>query len=238
MLKIIRRISRVCAFIIVYVLCAYGYMTAKGFVIIDGRPVLSNQAYAEENAFAVKVNGNMEISKEYIHIKGNENAPLTMYAFSSMACSHCGDFHRYTLPKLERDFISTGKLKYIFVNFPLDAASMRAAKLSYCLPAEKYDDFILTLYKKKDWLFSGKNETLDKYAKEFGLNDEDIKKCDDNKKMNSDILMTVNNAIKVFGIKATPSFTIEGIDGKELVVGTHSYDDFREYLNERLLKVK
>lgn len=238
MLKIIRRISRICAFAVVYVLCAYGYMAAKGFVIIDGRPVLSNQAHAEENAFATGVSGNIEIGREYIRAKGSETAPLTMYAFSSMACSHCGDFHSYTLPKLERDFIATGKLRYVFIHFPLDAASMRAAKLSYCLPAEKYDGFILKLYKKKDWLFSGKSETLDKYAKEFGLSDEDIKKCDDDKKMNSDILMTLNNAIKVFGVKATPSFIVEGADGKELIVGTHSYGDFKEYLDGRLLRVK
>ena len=44
MLKIIKRISRLLALVVVYVICAYGYLTAKGFVFTDGVPVLSNHA--------------------------------------------------------------------------------------------------------------------------------------------------------------------------------------------------
>lgn len=238
MLKIIKRISRLLALVVVYVICAYGYLTAKGFVFTDGVPVLSNHAQAKEEEFAVKVNGNVKISGAQLRARGVDDAPLMMYAFSSMACSHCSDFHRYILPKLERDFISTGKLRYIFVHFPIDAVSMRAAKLSYCLPADKYDDFISELYKKKDWLLSGKNETLNKYAREFGMTDETIKICDDNKKLTSDILLTFNDAIKTFGIQGTPSFIIEGADGREMVSGSRGYDEFRDYLNSRLEKVK
>lgn len=125
MLKIIKRISRLLALVVVYVICAYGYLTAKGVVFTDGVPVLSNHAQAKEEEFAVKVNGNVKISGAQLRARGADDAPLTMYAFSSMACSHCSDFHRYILPKLERDFISTGKLRYIFVHFPIDAVSMR-----------------------------------------------------------------------------------------------------------------
>lgn len=55
MLKIIKRISRLLALVVVYVICAYGYLTAKGFVFTDGVPVLSNHAQAKEEEFAVKV---------------------------------------------------------------------------------------------------------------------------------------------------------------------------------------
>ena len=238
MLKIIKRVSRLFALVVVYIICAYGYLTAKGFVFADGVPVLSNQVQAKEDEFAVKVKGNVKLSETQKRAKGQENAPLTMYAFSSMACSHCGDFHHYILPKLERDFISEGKLRYIFVHFPLDAVSMRAAKLSYCMPTDKYDIFISELYKKKDWLISGKKETLDKYARKFGMEDEDIKICDDNKKLTSDILLTFNDAIKTFGIQGTPSFIIEGADGQEMVSGSQGYDKLKDYLNSRLERVE
>ena len=100
MLKIIKRISRLLALVVVYVICAYGYLTAKGFVFTDGVPVLSNHTQAKEEEFAVKVNGNVKISGAQLRARGADDAPLTMYAFSSMACSHCSDFHRYILPKL------------------------------------------------------------------------------------------------------------------------------------------
>ncbi len=234
MLKIIKRTSRILALLAVYFVCAYGYLIAKGFVFADGVPVLSNRAYAKEASFAQKVDGNIEIEKSRLRVKGEKNAPLTMYAYSSMACSHCGDFHNYILPKLERDFISKGKLRFVLVQFPLEASSMRAAKLSYCLPADKYDEFITKLYQKKDWLFSGKDDVLNKYAKEFGMSDTDIQACNDDKRLTSDILLARDNAMKTFGIQGTPSFIIDGADGKELIVGSRNYNDLKRYLNERL----
>ncbi len=233
MLKIIKRISRALALIVVYIMCAYGYLNAKGFVFKDGIPVLSNPAHAKAE-FSEKVSGDIQLSSSQMRVEGKENAPLTMYAFSSMACSHCGDFHNYVLPKIRRDFIEKGKLKYVFIHFPIDAVSMRAAKLSYCLPPEKYEEFITTLYKKKDWFYSGKKEVLNKYAKEYGMSEEAIKKCDDDKKLTSDILLTFDSALKTFEIEGTPTFIIEGKDGKEIIRGSRNYDDLNNYLNKRL----
>lgn len=234
-MKIIKRISRILALIVVYVMAAYGYLTAKGFIFTDGTPVLSNTAQAKEE-FAVHVDGDVILGKKQKRVWGDEKALLTIYAFSSMACSHCGDFHKFIYPKLERDFIKTGKARFIFVHFPVDAVSMRAAKLSYCLPQEKYEEFITVLYKKRDWFLSGKDETLNGYARKFGMSDADIKACDDDKKLTSDILLTFNSAIKTFGINGTPSFIVEGSRGKELIVGSRSYDDLKEYLDNRINK--
>lgn len=54
MLKIIKRISRLLALVVVYVICAYGYLTAKGFVFTDGVPVLSNHAQPKKRSLAVQ----------------------------------------------------------------------------------------------------------------------------------------------------------------------------------------
>lgn len=237
MVKIIKRISRFLALIVVYMMCAYGYLTTKGFIIRDGEPVLSNVAQAK-NEFATKVEGEIPLNERQMRVEGKQEAPITIYGFSSMACSHCNDFHNYILPKIRRDFIDTGKAKYIYIHFPLDVTSMRAAKISYCLPKEKYNDFITELYKRKDWLYSGKKEVLNKYAKEYGMSEADIKKCDDDKKLTSDILLTVDSGIKTFGIQGTPSFIISVGDKKELIQGSRNYEDLKEYLNNRLQEVK
>ncbi len=234
-MKIIKRISRILALIVVYIMAAYGYLTAKGFIFVDGTPVLSNTAQAKDE-FAIHVEGDVLLGEKQKRVWGDEKAPLTIYAFSSMACSHCNDFHQFIYPKLERDFVKTGKVRFIFIHFPIDAVSMRAAKLSYCLPPEKYEDFISALYKKRDWFLSGKDKTLNKYAQDFGMNETDIKICDDDKKLTSDILLTFNNAIKTFGISGTPSFIVEGKSGKDLIRGSRNYDDLKEYLNNRINK--
>lgn len=233
--KIVRRLSRLLAIIATYIVCAYGYLTTKGFVFQDNTFVLSNTAYAkEQEAFARPVNGDIGLSAERTRAIGSKDAPLTMLVYSSMSCSHCRDFHKYTLPKLERDFVATGKLRFVFVHFPMEEMSMRAAKLTLCAPKEKFYDFLSELYDERDWLFSKEVDKLYDHAKKFGMTEEDIKNCNNDKKLTSDILLVEENAIKVFDIKGTPSFIVEGKDGKELIYGSKKYDDLKAYLEKRL----
>ena len=238
MFKIIRRTSQILAFFIVYGLCAYGYMESKGFAFVDGVPTLVRSAQASETEFAHPVKGNIIIDKKWIRSSGNDNAPITLYMYSSMICSHCNDFHRYTLPKIKRDFVSKGLIKLNIVQFPLDGKSFEAAQLAYCLPPEKYEDFITKLYKNRDWMFASQDETLDKYALDFGLTTEEIKQCRNNKRLKSDILMTKDNGIRTLGIRGTPAFVIETEKGKELIEGAKKYDDLKEYFNNVLKKRK
>lgn len=233
-MQIIKRISRFMALIIVYVFCAYGYLATKGFVFENNTFILSNEAQAKEEPFSQRVRGDIGILPERIRAMGDVNAPLTMYIYSSLACAHCRDFHKFTLPKLNRDYISQGKLRFVFIHFPLEPMSMRAAKISYCLPADRFYKFIDELYDKKDWLFSEDEEKLYDHARKFGLSNQGIEACKADKRLTSDILLVKEAAIKNFKIKGTPAFIVEGRDGKELIMGTKSYGEFKEYLDHRL----
>ena len=234
MVKVIKRFSRIFALVVVYIMCAYGYLTAKGFVFSDNTFILSHPANAKEDAFAVKVKGDIGLSAERTRAMGSEMAPLTMFGFSSMSCAHCREFHKFILPKIERDFISTGKLRFVFIHFPLEAMSMRAAKLSYCLPAERFYKFVDELYDKKDWLFSQDEEKLYAHARRFGMSAQGLEACKADKKLTSDILLVKDKAIENFGIKGTPAFIVEGQDGKELILGMKSYGEWKKYLESRL----
>ena len=155
-----------------------------------------------------------------------------------MMCSHCSDFHRFILPKIEKNFVEKGKVKYVFVHFPLDVLSMQIAKMSYCMPENNYYNFIDELYTKKDWRFAKDDGVLLKYAKQYGLNDGAISACKDNKKLTSSILQVRDNAISKLNIKGTPSFVIETKNGKELIAGSKKYGDFEEYFNNKLKEIK
>ena len=234
MFVIIRRVCRVMAIIAVYIMGAYGYLTAKGFIFKDNQFILSNPAYAEEQSFSTKVSGNVGLSEERMRVLGNPDAPLTIYGYSSLVCAHCREFHKFTLPKLERDFIATGKVRFVFIHFPTEVLSMRAAKISYCLPKEKFYDFISDLYDNRDWLFSEDETKIYEHAKAFGMTDADIEACNADKKLTSDILLVRENAMQTFKITGTPSFIISGADGQELIMGAKKYDDLKAYLNHRL----
>ena len=230
---IIKRISKFLALFLIYASISYSYLIAKGFVIKDGTPVFSNTAVAQSDSFSKVIDKNIVMSENISRVLGNKNSPITMYIFSSMTCSHCKDYHKFTLPKIERDFVSKNKLKIIFVHLPLDVVSMRAAKLGYCLPQDKFYDYISELYSARDWMFSKSDDALNKYAKQFGLSDAEIKKCNDNKKLTSDILMTRDSAINDIGITGTPSFIIVSQNKKELI-GPHKYSELKEHLENLL----
>ena len=70
------------------------------------------------------------------------------------------------------------------------------------------------------------------------MTEETIKICHDNIKVTTEIPLTFTDAIKTFGIQGTPSFIIEGADGRDMDSGSRGYDEFRDYLNSRLEKVK
>lgn len=230
MQRIVKRICRIMALVIIYIISAFGYLTMKGFTF----DFLSNPAMAKETSFSQKIQGDVTVSQNLIRTIGDEKAPLTLYEISSMSCIHCRDFHQYTLPKLERDFVSTGKLKITFIHFPVEVIVMRAAKLSYCLPEDKFFSFLDKLYSKKDWLFAETEDKLYDYAKEFGMTTADIEKCNEDKKLTSDIMMTRDSIAEKFGINVTPSFIIEGTDGQELISGAKDYSDMKKYLQKRL----
>jgi protein-disulfide isomerase len=67
--------------------------------------------------------------------KGSATAPLTVYEMSDFQCPYCRQFALETFPKLERDYIRSGKVRWVFINFPLTSIhnhASAAAELALC----------------------------------------------------------------------------------------------------------
>ena len=65
-------------------------------------------------------------------VLGNENAPITLIEYASLTCHHCATFHNEVLPKIKSDYIDTGKLKFIYRDFPLDHYALMASMIARC----------------------------------------------------------------------------------------------------------
>src|SRR5262249_31135009 len=74
-------------------------------------------------------------------ILGKADAPVTVEEFVSLTCSHCADFYTNILPELEKNYVETGKVKFILRDFPLDGLALKAAALARCMPEEQYYPF-------------------------------------------------------------------------------------------------
>ena len=109
--------------------------------------------------------------KLFTHKVGNKNAKISVKEYFSLTCGHCANFHLKTFPKIKKEMIDSGLIKFEFVDYPLDRLAMYAVALIRSLPNESYLDAINILFKnQKKWAYS--NKPLDELfviAKMFGI---------------------------------------------------------------------
>lgn len=236
--KNLQKLSSIITLILIYVFGAYAYLSAKGFVYENGTITLVQAANASEapKAFVEPVNANVNLAPSNQPILGQTDAPLTLYEYSSLGCGHCADFHLNILPRLKKEFIDTGKLNVVFVNFPLEKKSMKGAMLFECIPADYRHNFLNSAFtNQRDWMLSFKSDQiLSGYAKESGLNATAIEECLNNDQLAQDIISARQEAINQLKIEGTPAFVISGKGQKGIIYGVPDYDQLVSYLNERL----
>lgn len=240
--KTIKSISTVLASLVIYVFALMMYLNLKGFSLdANGDIVLVNSAIAKEVNTEAKNKEADERAKalaniniDVPHFLGKADAPVTIYEYSSYACSHCSDFHLFTLPKLKQEFIEKGLLKLVFVDFPLDKKSMQGAMLSYCIPAENYFEYLDIVFKnQREWAYSMKSEKVfTKYANLFGLSNKEAEKCMKDDETQNRILANRQQALDTFKLQGTPSFVLANKYRKEVIHGAVSYDDFKNAINK------
>ena len=70
---------------------------------------------------------------------GNSSAKVKLKIYSSLTCPYCAEFHMKTLPKLLDSYVSKNMMYIEIMDFPLDYASLNAAKIQKCLSIERQE---------------------------------------------------------------------------------------------------
>ena len=83
-------------------------------------------------------------------VVGDENAQITVIEYASLGCSHCADFHMSTYQDIKKNYIDTGKVKFIYRDFPLGTPALAASMIARCSGSAKYFGMI-------DIFFRGQN---------------------------------------------------------------------------------
>ena len=167
---------------------------------------------------------------------GDKNAKVTIKVFSSLTCPHCAHFHNKIFKKLKKDFIETNIVKFEHHGFPLDLAALNAEKILGCLNnVEKKLLFLNELYEKQSvWAVGSDinsiNSKLTKMAKNYDLNDDKVKGCLNNEKLEEEILNSRINGHKKYSITSTPTIIIN----EKKYEGEHEYESFKKAINKFL----
>lgn len=145
-------------------------------------------------------------------VLGKEDAPITIIEYASLTCPHCADFHEDIFPKIKEHFVDTGKVRFVFRDFPFDEPGLRAAMLARCAPKERYFVFLKVLFSQQDSWSRSRNfaEILENIAKLGGMSGETFHACMANKELETSVSQSRFDASKVLEVKSTPSVLING----------------------------
>ena len=234
--KVIKRLSATIAGVIVFVLLSGMYLSFKGFQADEnGNFVLVKQAVAKDEEAKVKeIPLNFGFPQD--HVRGSENAKVTLYEYSSFGCTHCADFHLEVLPEIIKEYVDTGLIKVAFVPFPLEKNSMDAALLAECVDKDKYFAFADVLFKKqRDWGLSfNPQKILLQYASLSGLAKEKAEACLRNDITAAMILQNRKDGIDKLGIEGTPSFFVVSDKKIDTIFGIKPLEGYKKVIDAQL----
>jgi protein-disulfide isomerase len=142
---------------------------------------------------------------------GNANAPVTVIEYASMTCPHCAHFHETVYPEFKKTFIDTGKVRFIFREFPLDPLAAAGFMLARCGDKDKFFPMIETLFaQQKDWVVQKPLAPLLAIAKQAGFTQESFDACLANQKVLDGIEEVRTRASQKFQVTSTPTFFVNG----------------------------
>jgi protein-disulfide isomerase len=163
-------------------------------------------------------------------VKGNAKAPVLVVQFSDYECPFSKRFYKETLPQLEKNYISTGKVKLAYRDFPLamHPGAMPAAVASRCAGKQnKYWEFFEKI---------NSSETIDgpsikAAAQSIKLNMKDFEGCMNDPGVMAKVKNDMAEGSKL-GVSGTPAFFING----RFLPGAYPYEAFKQIIDEELAK--
>ena len=157
---------------------------------------------------------------------GPADATVTITEFASMTCPHCAAFNAEVFPKIKADYIDTGKIRYIFREFPLDIKAAAGSMLARCIAkddAGKYFAVVDLLFKQQtDWVMKNTTETLTRIGKQAGLSQQQVEDCLKDQALLDKIAADQKYAAEVLKVNSTPTFFVNG----EKIKGETSFEEF------------
>ena len=191
-------------------------------------------------ALALLAFTSMAVAKADFEIKstdrvlGSAKARVTLIEYAAFTCPHCAAFNELVFPQLKKNYIDTGKVRYVFRLFARGLQDGLAEKLARCAPREKYfamADAIFRSQPKWDYEFGVQDgrAQLVKLGQEMGLKADQINKCMDSTADNARINATGQEAVSRYGLTGTPTFVI---NGTALESGALPYDELAKKLDQ------
>jgi len=161
---------------------------------------------------------------------GNADAKVTVIECFSLTCTHCAAFAHETLPRVKSELIDTGKIRYVFYDFPLNGLDFVAFQVSRYVPIERYLPFVEALLATQDrWAFArgvDPKEELFKMAALAGMSRATFDKAVADDDLKNWIATQEQAAADRWKVNATPTFIVNN----QVHTGEMGFDEFRKLI--------
>jgi protein-disulfide isomerase len=165
---------------------------------------------------------------------GPADASVTITEYASMTCPHCSAFNEAVFPKIKAAYIDSGKVRYVFREFPLDIKAAAGSMLARCIAKDdsgKYFAVIDLLFKQQsDWAGPKTTETLARIGKQAGLTQQAVETCLKDQTLLDKIAADQKYASEVLKVNSTPTFFVNG----EMIKGETSFEEFDKKIKSLL----
>jgi len=185
-------------------------LAVAGLVVVVGLGYLG-YSYAQPSSIEDKLAVQGPMGDLFL---GDENAPVTIYEYASLTCSHCGTFHREIYPELKSKYIDTGKVRFVLRPFSFDPAATAAFMISRCSGDDRYYKFIDALFNAQgQWIRNKGQDTMSalaSIAKQGGFTEESFGACLQRADILADLQAVFKQGSEEIGVNSTPTFYING----------------------------
>lgn len=165
---------------------------------------------------------------------GSPDAPVTLIEYASYTCPHCAHFHDEVFGALKRDYIDTGKVKFIHREVYFDKFGLWAGLIAQCGGTMKYYGIVDMIYgTQKDWIGDGKEQTISdnlrKIGLKAGLTNEQLDTCLKDQARAEAMVTTFQKHATDDQIEGTPTLIINGEKYSNM-----SYEELKKILDAKL----
>ena len=164
---------------------------------------------------------------------GSAKAPVTITEYASMSCPHCAAWGENVFPMLRTRYIDTGKVRFVFREFPLDIKAAGASMLARCIAkgdAEKYLAVIATMYQQLDPLLARTKETLIQIGKLNGMTEDEVAACETDQSLLEKLKADQQYAFNTLKVDSTPTFFVNG----QRLKGAMSFEEMEAIIKPML----
>jgi len=162
---------------------------------------------------------------------GSDKAPVTVIEYASVTCQYCAIFHAEVYPKLKEKFIDTGKVRFIFREFPTGPvnASIAGFMLARC-SGDKYFPLVEAMMEQQRSWIEKPYDGLLRIARQAGMSQEGFETCLKDRKLAEEIGNSARRASEKFGVESTPTFFVNGVK----IVGAQPLAVFEKAIEAQL----